>query len=85
MAELFSVELVEHWHKFIAAKVASGAFESAQELLTSALCMLEEQEERIDQLTEALEAGERSGDFGPWDLKEFLDEMHQSAGTREAA
>lgn len=85
MNDALTIELNDHWHDFIATKVASGTFRSSEDVLRAALCLLEEEESRVDRLAALLDEGERSGEWASWDYQAFLAEMHRDDRDREAA
>lgn len=72
-----SVCLGDHFAEFIERKVAEGRFASSSEVLRAGLRLLEEDEAKLDALRAALIEGENSGPSQPFDIEEFLAEMHQ--------
>ena len=71
MAKNTSVILGDHFEEFVDRQVQSGRYNSVSDVLRASLRMLEEREERLAQLREALIAGEKSGDAGPLDMGEI--------------
>lgn len=68
MAHNTSVLLGDHFEKFISSEVSSGKYNSASEVIRSALRLLEAEEQKKHALNEALRHGEESGfekDFNP--------------------
>jgi antitoxin ParD1/3/4 len=61
MARNTSILLGEHFESFISAKVSSGKYNSASEVIRTALRLLEAEELRTKNLNEALLQGEKSG------------------------
>ncbi len=70
--DLVQVNLDDRWRDFISAKVSNGSFRSVDELMTAALCLLENQEHQDEQLAALLEESERAGGFETWDYQQFL-------------
>lgn len=60
MAKNTSIVLGDHFEHFIASQIASGRYGSASEVIRASLRLLEEHEQRIETLREALIEGERS-------------------------
>jgi antitoxin ParD1/3/4 len=61
MARNTSILLGEHFEQFISAKIASGKYNSASEVIRTALRLLEAEELKIKDLNKALSQGEKSG------------------------
>ena len=61
MARNTSVLLGEHFEGFISTKVSSGKYNSASEVIRTALRLLEAEETKTKALTRALLQGEKSG------------------------
>jgi antitoxin ParD1/3/4 len=63
-----SVTLGEHFERIIQSSIESGRYASASEVIRAGLRLIDEQEQKIKLLREAIEAGEKSGyvkDFDP--------------------
>jgi antitoxin ParD1/3/4 len=63
-----SVLLGDHFEKFISGEVSSGRYNSADEVIRTALRLLEAEEFKKQYLNDALHQGEQSGfekDFNP--------------------
>ena len=76
MAKNTSILLGEHFEEYISSKIASGKYNSASEVIRTALRMMEAEEQKIKSLNKALLQGEKSGmekDFNP---KENLKKLH---------
>jgi antitoxin ParD1/3/4 len=67
-----SITLGAHFLAFVEAQVASGRFASASEVVRAGLRLLEEHEQRLAALRNALAEGEASGPAEPFDFDEFL-------------
>ncbi|MFU7528301.1 type II toxin-antitoxin system ParD family antitoxin [Qipengyuania sp. ASV99] len=76
MGKNTSVSLTERHQKYLQAKIESGEFASASEVIRDALRRAEERDRRIANLRELIREGEESGDPAPFDLDQFLQEMH---------
>lgn len=74
-----SITLSDHFEKFIDAKVASGHYGSASEVIRNALRMMEERDTKLQALRAALIEGEQSGEAKELDWDAFLNRMHAEA------
>jgi antitoxin ParD1/3/4 len=83
MAKTTSIQLNDHWQKFIAERIEAGRFDSVSEAMRGALRLLEEHENGLFRIDAALLEGEESGDAGPLDIDEIIGEA--KAMTRNAA
>ena len=75
MAKNTSVTLGDHFEQLIEKSIRSGRYASASEVIRAGLRMVDEREQKIALLKEAIEAGENSGyvkDFDPAKHLEFL-------------
>ena len=71
MAKNTSITLGEHFEGFIAEQISQGRYGSASEVIRASLRLLEEREQRMQTLRNALIAGEESGDATPLDIKDI--------------
>ena len=71
-----SVSLGSHYESFINSEVESGRFDSANDVIRTALSLLENETKR-NALIEALELGEQSGFVDNFDPKEHLKKLHK--------
>ncbi len=76
MARNTSILLGEHFEEFISAKISSGKYNSASEVIRTALRLLEEEESRRKYLNKALLQGEKSGLEKNFDPKRHLKKLH---------
>lgn len=76
MARNTSILLGEHFEEFISAKISSGKYNSASEVIRTALRLLEEEESRRKDLNKALLQGEKSGLEKNFDPKRHLKKLH---------
>ena len=61
MAKNTSVTLGDHFEQIIANSIRTGRYSSASEVIRAGLRMVDEREQKITLLREAIEAGEKSG------------------------
>lgn len=76
MARNTSVLLGEHFDDFISTKVSSGKYNSASEVIRTALRLLEAEELKTKSLVNALLQGEKSGFDKTFDPKVHLKKLH---------
>lgn len=79
MARNTSVTLGEHFEGFIARQIEAGRFESKSEAVRAAMRLLEEHEQKVMALRQALIEGELSGDAVPYSMTSILEETRQEA------
>ncbi len=80
MAKNTSVTLGDHFEKFISAQIATGRYSNASEIMRASLRLLEEHEQKVETLRQALIAGEESGVAGPLDIEKIKREARAKAG-----
>ena len=73
-----SVSLGDHFTGFIDQRLKSGRYNSASDVVRSALRLLEEHEAKVDALRGALIAGEQSGPAVPFDFDAFVERKKSS-------
>ena len=73
-----SVLLGDHFEQFIANEVSSGKYNSASEVIRTALRLLENEEQKKQNLNEALRLGERSGFEKNFDAKAHLKKLNST-------
>ncbi len=76
MARNTSILLGEHFENFISTKVSSGKYNSASEVVRTALRLLEAEELKTKNLNKALLQGEKSGLVKSFDSKAHLKKLH---------
>jgi len=80
MAKTTSFNLGDHFDQFISAQIQSGRFGNASEVLRASLRMMEQEEQKLQAIRQALIDGENSGDAGRLDMEEIIREARQEAG-----
>ncbi len=76
-------DLGEHFEKFIETQIAQGRYKTADDVVRAGLQALEADERKLTALRAALDEGEASGPGEPFDLEDFLEDMHRSAERME--
>ncbi len=72
MARNTSILLGDHFEEFISAEISTGKYNSASEVIRTALRLLEAQEQKKKDLNKALLQGEKSGFVKNFDPKSNL-------------
>ncbi len=80
MAKNTSMSLGDHFNRFISAQIESGRYGSASEVVRAGLRLLEEYEQKVSALRQALIEGEASGDAGALDFDAIKREARKRAG-----
>ena len=83
MAKEASVTINDYFAEFIEQQVAQGRYESANDVVVAGLRLLEQHEAKFQALRAALIEGEQSGPGMPFDIEEFLEEMHRTRSASE--
>ena len=78
MLHNISVILGDHFEKFISREVLSGRYTSADEVIRTALRLLEAEESKIQYLNDALREGELSGFVKDFNQEEHLKKLNAS-------
>ncbi len=71
-----SILLGDHFEQFISSEVSSGKYNSASEVIRTALRLLEAEEEKKKALNKALVQGEKSGYEKNFNPKAHLKKLH---------
>ena len=79
MAKNTSISLGDHFEAFINRQVESGRYGSASEVVRASLRLLEEHEQKIGALRQALVDGEKSGDAGELDMEDIKGKARRRA------
>jgi antitoxin ParD1/3/4 len=78
MSKNTSVTLGDHFEQIIEKSIQSGRYSSASEVIREGLRLVDEREQKIRILREAIEAGERSGYVKDFDPIKHLEELNKS-------
>ncbi len=71
MAKNTSVSLGDHFEAFISRQIEAGRYGNASEVVRASLRLLEEHEQKVEALRQALIDGSASGDGGELDFGEI--------------
>ncbi|MDP4637923.1 MAG: type II toxin-antitoxin system ParD family antitoxin [Crocinitomicaceae bacterium] len=77
MGKNTSISLGDHFENFINSEIKSGRYGSVSEVIRTALRLLESEERKLNDLRNALIAGEQSGWAEDFDPKEHLKMLHK--------
>jgi antitoxin ParD1/3/4 len=80
MAKNTSIVLGEHFDRFIAAQMHAGRYGSASEVVRQGLRLLEEHEQKLAALRQALIEGEKSGQSTPLSMGDVVTKAKRKAG-----
>ena len=76
MAKNTSILLGSYFENFINQEISAGRYNSASEVIRNALRLLELEEEKIKQLREAIEHGEKTRMLKNFNPKKHLQSIH---------
>ncbi len=79
MAKNTSISLGNHLEGFINAQIQTGRYGSVSEVIRASLRLLEEREQKLEALRQALIEGEESGDDGKLDMEAIKREARREA------
>ena len=82
MAKTTSFNLGDHFDQFISNQIESGRFGTASEVVRASLRLLEDEEQKLAALRQALIDGENSGKAGQLDREKIRKKAKKKAGSR---
>lgn len=82
MNKHFTVTLDDHSADFVDRLVKQGRFESISDVIRAGLQLLDERQKQIERLRAAIIEGEESGPSQPFNLDEFLAQMHGERASK---
>lgn len=77
MGKNTSILLGDHFESFINGAISSGRYNSASEVIRTALRLLELEEQKTIELRKALDAGEKSKIIKDFNPTNHLQELHR--------
>ena len=80
MAKTTSFNLGDHFEQFISTQIKSGRYGNASEVVRASLRRMEEDEQKLEALRQALIDGENSGESTPLEMQEIIKEAKREAG-----
>jgi antitoxin ParD1/3/4 len=80
MAKTTSFNLGDHFEQFISSQVKSGRYGNASEVVRASLRSMEQEEQKLEALRQALIEGENSGDAGELDMEAIRRNAKKKAG-----
>ena len=80
MAKTTSFNLGDHFEQFISTQIKSGRYGNASEVVRASLRSMEQEEQKLEALRQALIAGENSGESTPLDMLEIIEKSKKRAG-----
>ncbi len=75
MGKNTSISLGDHFEHFVENTIAHGRFKNASEVVRAGLRLLEEEENRVVRLRNAIEEGIKSGRAEDFDAEKFLQQL----------
>jgi len=81
MAKNTSITLGDYFEQIIEKSIQSGRYASASEVIRAGLRMVDEREQKIKLLREAIEAGEESGYVKDFDPNTHLAKLNENFAT----
>jgi antitoxin ParD1/3/4 len=81
MARNTSISLGDHFEGFISRQIESGRYGSASEVIRASLRLLEEYEQKLGTLRQALIDGESSGSAGKLDMNKVKRKARRRASS----
>lgn len=78
MSKNTSITLGAYFEQIIEKSIESGRYSTASEVIREGLRLVDEREQKINILRDAIEAGERSGYVKNFDPVKHLEKLNQS-------
>ena len=72
--------LGDHFDAFVSSQIDAGRYANATDVIRSGLRLLEEHEQKVEALRNALIEGEESGVAGPLDIRKIKRQARHEAG-----
>ena len=82
MAKNTSITLGDHFESFISEQINAGRYGSVSEVVRASLRLLEEHEQSVQAVRQALIAGEQSADAGALDMKAVRAKARKKSGLK---
>ncbi len=82
MAKTTSFNLGDHFEQFISTQIKSGRYSNASEVVRASLRTMEQEEQKLEALRQALIDGENSGESTPLDMEEIRCNAKKKAGLK---
>ncbi len=82
MAKTTSFNLGDHFEQFISTQIKSGRYGNASEVVRASLRTMEQEEQKLEALRQALIDGENSGPSTPLDMEEIRRNAKKKAGLK---
>lgn len=80
MSKNTSFILGDHFDTFVSSQIGAGRYSNATDVIRSGLRLLEEHEQKVEALRNALIEGEESGVAGPLDMSKIKRQAREEAG-----
>ncbi len=80
MAKTTSFNLGDHFEQFISTQIKSGRYGNASEVVRASLRAMEQEEQKLEALRQALIDGENSGESTPLDMQDIIAKAKRKAG-----
>ncbi len=77
MSKNTSISLGDHFEAFMTKEIDSGRYKSASEIVRAGLRLLENEEQKLEALRNALAEGEKSGLINNFNSKKHLTDLHK--------
>ena len=85
MAKTTSIQLGDHFDRFIAEKLKSGRYRNASELIREGLRRIETDEKQLEALRARLDIGRKDAEEGRFVVVESAEELNAAIDRRIAA